>query len=130
MSMHNPLALPPRRAALSAAALALLICGALILSNASGAGARPVAHLTLIKANPVTVSGRGFRAHVRVHLVLTADGTSTRQPRANRAGRFTVTFATALDRCSGWRVTATQPGRSMVVLRSPPKPECAPLRAP
>jgi hypothetical protein len=27
-------------------------------------------------------------------------------------------------------VTATQQGRSMVVLRSPPKPECAPLRAP
>jgi hypothetical protein len=130
MSMQTPLTLTPRRATLSMAALALLICGALILSYASGAGARAVAHLSLIKASPVTVAGRGFRAHVRVHLVLTARGTSIRQPRANGAGRFTVTFPTALDRCSGWRLTATQPGRSMVVLRSPPKPECAPLRAP
>jgi hypothetical protein len=130
MSMQIPLAHSPRRAALVTAALALMIWGAVILSNASGAGARPVAHLTLVKANPVTISGRGFRPHVRVHLVLTAHGTVVRRPMANGTGRFTVTFPTALDRCSGWMVTAAERGRSMVVLRSPAKPECAPLLAP
>jgi hypothetical protein len=130
MSMQIPLAHSPRRAASLVVALALVVCGALILSNASGAGARPAAHLRLVKANPVTVAGRGFRPHVRVRLMLTAHGTMLRQPRANGNGAFTVTFPTALDRCSGWMVTATQRGRSMVILRSPAKPECAPLRAP
>ncbi len=128
--MQIPLALSPRRAALSVVALALLAFGALILSKASGAGARPVAHLAFVKGNPVTVSGRGFRPRVRVHLVLVDRGTVNRNPLANRSGRFTVSFATNLDRCSFWSVTATQPGRSTVVLRSPAKPECAPLRAP
>ena len=128
--MHIPVALSPRRVALLVAALALLVFGVLVLSNASGAGTRPVAHLTFVKGNPLTISGRGFRARVRVHLVANARGTFVRRPMANRSGRFTVSFPTALDRCSGWMVTATQTGRSMVVLRSPAKPECAPLRAP
>jgi len=130
MSMQIPLAHSPRRAAPLVVVLALLICGALVLSNASGAGARAVAHLTLVKTNPVTISGRGFRPRVRVHLVLTAHGTLVRRPMANNTGRFTITFPTALDRCSGWMVTASEQGRAMVVLRSPAKPECAPLRAP
>ncbi|MFZ1996945.1 MAG: hypothetical protein WAU75_22710 [Solirubrobacteraceae bacterium] len=128
--MQNLQALSPRRAALFLATLALLICGALVLGNASGAGARPVGHLALVKGNPVTVAGHGFRALRRVHLVLVDRGTTTRGPTANRNGAFTVTFPTAIDRCSGWSVTATQPGRAMVVLRSPAKPECAPLRTP
>lgn len=128
--MQIPSALSPRRAALLLATLALLVFGALVLSNASGAGARPVAHLAFVKGNPLTVSGRGFRARAQVHLVAVARGTFVRQPRANRNGRFTASFPTTLDRCSGWSVTATQAGRSMVILRSPAKPECAPLRAP
>lgn len=128
--MQIPLALSPRRAALLIATLALLVSGALVLGHASGAGARPIARLTLVKGNPVTVSGRGFRARVRVHLLLVDRGTLARRPEANRNGAFTVTFPTSLHRCSGWSVTATQPGRVMVVLRSPAKPECAPLHAP
>jgi hypothetical protein len=130
MSMQIPRVLSPRRAALLVAALALLACGVLVLSNASGAGARPVAHLALVTGNPLTVSGHGFRPRVRVHLVLADQGTVTRRPLANRNGRFTATFPTTIDRCSGWSVTATQPGRSMVILRSPAKPECAPLGTP
>lgn len=128
--MQISLAHSPRRAALLIVALACVVGAALILTNASGAGARPIAHLTLVKANPVTVAGRGFRPHVRVHLMLSAHGTMLRQPRANGNGAFTVAFPTGLDRCSGWMVTATQRGRSMVILRSPPKPECAPMLAP
>lgn len=128
--MQNPLAQYPRRAALLVATLALFVVGVLVLANAAGARAGRVGHLALVKGNPVTVSGRGFRPRVRVRLILNARGTFTRRPLANRYGSFTVTFATTLDRCSGWMVTATQTGRSMVVLRSPAKPECAPLRAP
>jgi hypothetical protein len=126
--MHMPQALSPRRAALLVATLALLVAGALVLSNASGAGARPTAHLALVKMNPATVSGRGFRPHVRVHLLLVASGTASRRPMANGNGAFTVTFPTGIDRCSGWSVSATQPGRAPVLLRSPPvHPMCAPL---
>ncbi len=128
--MQIPLALSPRRAALIVGAFALLVFGVLVLTSASGAGTKPAAHLALVKGDPVTVSGRGFRPRVRVHLVLVSQGTATRQPLANRSGRFTVAFQTALDRCSFWSVTATQPGRSTVILRSPAKPECAPLKAP
>jgi hypothetical protein len=54
----------------------------------------------------------------------------SRRPLTNRDGAFTVTFPAVIDRCSGWSVTATQPGRTPVMLRSPAKPACAPLRAP
>ena len=126
--MQMPLALSPRRAAVLVAMLALLIAGALAL--ATGAGATPTARLALVKMNPATVSGHGFRADARVHLLLVANATMSRRPVTNRFGAFTVTFPAVLDRCSGWRVTATQSGRAPVILRSPAKPECAPLRAP
>jgi hypothetical protein len=128
--MQIPLALSHRRTVLLLVPLALLVFGVLILSNASGAGARPVAHLALVKGNPVTVTGRGFRPRVRVHLLLIDRGALTRRPLAARNGTFTATFPTTLDRCSGWSVTATQPGRAMVSLRSPARPECPPLRTP
>ena len=125
--MQMPLALTPRRAALLGALLAILAAGALALLTASGAGARPNARLAVVKANPITVSGHGFRASTRVRVILMASGTMSRRPLTNRYGAFTVSFPATLDRCSGWRVTATQPGRAPVILRSPPKPECAPL---
>jgi hypothetical protein len=115
------------RVAVMLAALALVAAAVLVLSTASGAGARPVAHLTLVRSNPVTVSGRGFRAHARVQLRVVAHTTVTRRPMAKGNGSFTVTVPTVIDRCSGWSVTATQPGRAPVMLRSPAKPECAPL---
>jgi hypothetical protein len=130
MSMQIPLALSPRRAVLLLAALALLAVGVLTLASASGAGARPVAHLALAKRDPVTVTGRGFRPRIRVHLLLTDQGTLASRPLTSRNGTFTATFQTTLDRCSNWSVTATQPGRAMVILRSPAKPECAPMSPP
>lgn len=128
--MQMPLAFSQRWVVPSIVTLALLIATALVVSAASGAGARPVAHLSLVRSNPMTVSGRGFRPHVRVQLRVVAHTTLARRPLANRNGRFTVTFPTMIDRCSGWSVTAIQSGRAPVMLRSPAKPECAPLRAP
>ena len=128
--MQMPLAYSRRWALPSIVTLALLVAAALVVSSAPGAGARPVAHLSLVRSDPVTVSGRGFRPHVRVQLGVVAHTTLSRRPVANRDGRFTVTFPTGIDRCSGWSVTAIQSGRAPVMLRSPAKPECAPLRAP
>jgi hypothetical protein len=128
--MQMPLTLSLRRAAVLVAMLVLLVAGALALANSTGAGAAPTARLALVKMNPATVSGHGFRAHARVHLMLVADGTFSRRPLTSRFGAFTVTFPAVIDRCSGWSVTATQPGRTPVILRSPAKPACAPLRAP
>ena len=123
--MQMPLSRIP--VALTVAALGLAGAAALVLSSASGAGARPVGHLALVRSDPVTVSGRGFRARVRVQLRVVAHTTVTRRVLAGRNGRFTATFPTVIDRCSGWSVTATQPGRAPTMLRSPPRPECAPL---
>lgn len=128
--MQNPLVLSPRRVALLAATLALVAFGGLIIARATEATATPVAHLALVKSDPVTIAGRGFRPRVRVHLLLAVPRTLTRRPLAGRNGRFTATFPTTLDRCTGWSVTATQPGRAMVILRSPAKPECAPMSPP
>ena len=128
--MQMPLTFQRRWAIPPIVTLALLIAAALVVSGASGAGARRVAHLSLVRSNPVTVSGRGFRPHVRVQLRVVAHTTLSRRAVASRDGRFTVAFPTAIDRCSGWSVTAIQSGRAPVMLRSPAKPECAPLRAP
>lgn len=128
--MQNPLALSPRRAAMVVIVLALLLAGVLVFGNATGAGARSVPRLAMLKASPVTISGRGFKPRTRVRLVLMAAGTMTRRPLTSRRGTFRQTFPTTIDRCSGWSVTATQPGRAPIVLRSPAKPACAPLRAP
>ena len=79
--------------------------------------------------NPVTIAGRGFKAHRRVHVRLMVGHTISRRPLANRAGAFTVQFPTVVDRCSGFTVTASQQNRPTVVLQVPPKPACAPAMA-
>lgn len=128
--MQMQLALSARRTTLLVASIALLIAGAVVVGNASGAGAKLAPRLALVKGNPVIVAGRGFRAHVRVRLLLVAGTTVSRRPLTNATGAFTVTFPAALDRCSGWSVTAIQSGRAPVILRSPVRPECAPLSTP
>src|ERR1700761_8086629 len=99
--MQIPQALSPRRAMLILATLALAVFGVLVISRASGATARPVAHLALVKRDPVTITGRGFRPGVRVHLLLADPRTLTRHPLAGRNGRFTATFPATVDRCTG-----------------------------
>ena len=86
--------------------------------------------LRMIRLNPATFAGRGFKPHRRVHVRLIADQTMSRRPLANRAGAFTVQFPTVIDRCSGFTVTASQPNLSTVVLHSPAKPACAPAGTP
>ena len=88
------------------------------------------ANLRMVRLNPVTITGHGFKAHRRVNVRLVVGHTISRMPLANRSGAFTVQFPTVVDRCSGFTVTASQQNRPTVVLQLPPKPACAPAMAP
>jgi len=87
------------------------------------------ASLRMVRLNPVTITGHGFKARRRVHVRLMVGHTISRRPLANRSGAFTVQFPTVVDRCSGFTVTASQQNRPTVVLQLPPKPACAPALA-
>ena len=82
--------------------------------------------LRMIRQNPVTIAGRGFKPHGRVTVRLLGGQAQSRRPLANGAGAFTVQFPVVVDRCSGFTVTASQQNKVAVVLRSPAKPACAP----
>ncbi len=116
---------PLRRLPLFSAAAVV----AVPVAAACAAASAPRPTLALTARNPVTVVGHHFRAHRRVHVLVTADATETRSTMVNGAGTFTVKFSTAIDPCSGYRVVATQPGRAPVILRGA-KPECAPMGTP
>jgi hypothetical protein len=122
-----------RRRWVAAIVTAGLIAVAAIVGIASATtdhakGASP--SLRMIRLNPATIAGRGFKPHRRVHVRLMVGHTLSRRPLANRAGAFTVQFSTVIDRCSGFTVTASQPNHSTVVLHSPAKPACAPAGTP
>jgi hypothetical protein len=119
-----------RRAAAAMATLGLVIGGASVLVAASATAhrdKRSAPSLILGHRNPVTVRGRGFQPRVRVGVRLVAARTFSRHAVPNRAGAFTVTFpAAVIDRCSSWSVSASQRRHATLVLRGPPKPQCAP----
>ena len=107
--------------------VAALIAGA----PADGRSARQLKpSLTLIRSDPVTISGHRFPAGKRVQVRLVADATRLRTLKTSRTGAFTVTFSAVIDRCTSWSVTATQQHQRAVVLRSPAKPLCAPASTP
>jgi hypothetical protein len=127
------LQLPPTRSSRHRIAAVIAILGLLFVGALSFTGASATAHrakrrapsLTLAHRNPATVTGHNFQPRVRVHVRLVAGQTLSRNPVANRAGSFTVTFAAVIDRCSSWSVLASQRHHATVVLRGP-KPECPP----
>jgi hypothetical protein len=80
--------------------------------------------------DPDTVSGTGFKPRSRVRVTFVGAQTLVRRAMTNSLGGFTATFPTVVDRCTAFSVSASQPGRAIVVLRSPAKPECAPMSTP
>ena len=117
-----------RRIRLAGALAAVLLLLATAATLAIGA---PRAHqaraaLVLTKRNPVTVRGTGFKPNTHVRVALLEAQKAVRRPLANSHGAFTATFSSVvIDRCSGWTVTASQPGRATVILHGP-KPQCPP----
>ena len=131
--MKLPLTPSRRRRLVAVLAAAGLLAAAAIVGIASATtdhAKHSGASLRMVRLNPVTIAGRGFKAHHRVHVRLMVGHTMSRRPLANGAGAFTVQFPTVVDRCSGFTVTASQQNRPTVVLRAPPKPACAPASAP
>ena len=95
-------------------------------STTSGGAAR----LVLKQHSPATVRGTGFTPRTRVRVTFVGTQTVVRRPVTNPRGAFTATFPTVVDRCSAWYVTASQPGRSTVILRGPAQPMCDPSSTP
>ncbi len=117
-----------RRIAITAMALVpFIVGGAILLSNhAAAQGERHATpSLAVTSRQPLTIRGRGFRPRGGVRITLTAEHTAVRRLRANRQGAFTVTFSTAVDRCTSWSVSASQQRRVVAVLHGS-KPECPP----
>jgi hypothetical protein len=117
-----------KRFRLAGILIALLLLLGVAATLAIGA---PRAHearaaLVVIKRNPVTVRGTGFKPNTRARVSLLVAQKLVRRPLANSRGAFTATFSSVvIDHCSGWTVTASQPGRATVILHGP-KPECPP----
>ena len=84
--------------------------------------------LALTEVQPLTVSGKHFRAHERVSLVLhQPSGTTRRRARAGRHGAFRKVFpGVTVDRCRGFWVSAKGAAGSHTTLVRRPLPECAP----
>ena len=122
-----------RRRVIAAIVAAGLLAVAAVVGIASAStdhAKRAGPSLRMVRLNPATVAGRGFRPDRRVHVRLMLGATLSRRPLTNGAGNFTVQFQTVIDRCSGFTVTASQQNHPAVVLHAPPKPECAPAMTP
>jgi hypothetical protein len=108
------------------AVVLLLLAAAATLATGAPRAHQARAALVLAKRNPATVRGTGFKPNRHVRVTLLGARKAVRRPLANSHGAFTATFSSVvIDRCSGWTVTASQPGRATVILHGP-KPECPP----
>jgi hypothetical protein len=84
--------------------------------------------LALTEVQPLTVSGKHFRAHERVSLVLhQPSGTTRRRARAGRHGAFRKVFTGVMvDRCSGFWMSAKGSAGSRAMLVRRAQPQCPP----
>jgi hypothetical protein len=96
--------------------------------DATGSAVARHPRLALASAQPLTISGRRFRAHERVSLVLhQPSGATRRRARAGRHGAFRKVFAgVTADRCSGFWVSATGSAGSRAMLVRRALPQCPP----
>ena len=113
----------------------LVVLPVLLGAVAALASGAPTAHqaratLVLTSRHPATVRGTGFKPSTRVRVTLLDGQKLVRRPLTNGNGTFTTSFPMVIDRCSVWSISASQPGRAPLVLRSPAKPECAPASTP
>jgi hypothetical protein len=119
---------------LSATRLLVLgsVCAAVALGGpAQAAPGRTTgaARMTLVRTDPATVHGTAFRRHERIRVVLRRPGrpASVRDLVASARGSFSVTFGrAAVDRCSGFSITARGGFGSRAVVRRVPRALCPP----
>ncbi len=97
-----------------------------IVAAAATLTAAPQPALAIRSAAPVTVRGSHFAADERVRVTLIAGGDYTRRrARTGDAGGFRVTFATPVDRCTGFVVRAVGVDGDHAQAVRRPMPECA-----
>jgi hypothetical protein len=94
------------------------------------AGGTTASHprLALDGTRPLSVRGSGFRAHERVRLVLHRPaGARHRRATAGAGGTFSAAFrGVAVDRCSGFWVSASGSEGSRAKLVRRARPQCPP----
>ena len=113
---------------LFAAVAAMAVNGLASASTSTGSGG--TGRLVLKHRDPATVSGTGFKPRTRVRVTFVGTQTVVHRPVTNALGAFTTTFPMGVDRCSGWSVSASQPGRATIILRGRAEPMCAPMSTP
>jgi len=107
------------------AALVAVLLAAAASRPVEGATAVSVPLLRVLHTSPFEVAGRSFKPFERVKVVVTTSAVYTKRVRAGRSGRFVVNFGRiALDRCTGFVVTASGIRGSRSVLESKNESEC------
>ncbi len=100
----------------------IAMVGALALAAPAASANRPALHVRSLQ--PFSVRGSHFRSLERV--TVTLDGRWVKHAKADRYGRFVVTFGeVTIGRCDGYRVKAAGSRGTTAVLHPPP-PMCAP----
>jgi hypothetical protein len=113
------------RGAASALALAFVA-----LLAATGTSAASHATLSLVSRHPVALHGRGFAPRERVHVVVRATVTVSRDVRADRSGAFTTRFVRLdVPRCGGVFAHARGSTGTVAALKVP-LPACMPVAEP
>jgi hypothetical protein len=102
----------------------------LVLLVATGTSAAPRATLSLVSRHPVTLHGRGFASRERVHVVVRAALTVSRDVRADASGAFTTRFVRVdVPRCGGVFAHARGSTGTVAALKVP-LPACMPAIEP
>ena len=103
-----------------------MLIALLSVGFAAPAGAHLRPHLSLARSEPPMIRGAGFhqRERVKVVVIQNAGSKLVKRTRANRAGRFRVSFANANPPCGNYRVTATGSRGSRAALIGMKLPLC------
>ena len=116
----------PRRAAVSAALLAILV-GAV----ASAAPAAPAkATVKIVKLNPLTIRGAGFKPTERVTVTLSAGAVGSARGTATAAGIVTITIPKAkVTACTAYTLRAVGAAGTRVTFKRTVAASCKPAAA-
>jgi hypothetical protein len=103
-----------------------MLVALLSVALAAPAGAHLRPHLSLARSEPPMVRGGGFhqRERVKVVVIQSWGAKLVKRTRANRAGRFRVSFPNANPPCGNYRVTATGSRGSRAALIGMKFPAC------
>jgi hypothetical protein len=113
----------PGRAAVVAALLGILLCAVATAAPAAAAKAT----VRIVKLNPLTIRGTGFKPAERVRLRLSAGVTGTARGTATAAGVLTVSFPkTKVTACTAYTLRAVGAAGTKVTFKRKVTSSCKP----